>query len=178
MTSDWTEERVGQLVSGLNKGLTGSQIAVIVGKTRNAVIGFIQRHHLRAAPSDSWKIQEHARKRLTDEKRQQRQQRAKERRMAREHVKRAAQAVLPQAEPVGFVPKPDGVLLKALEASQCHFPVGSDPEAIFAPTLFCGADCVDGKPYCEKHASQAYQKPKPRKVTRASVDYSQRRRRH
>lgn len=54
-----------------------------------------------------------------------------------------------------------GVLFGDRAPDQCAFPVSDDDE----PLRCCGGECVEGRPYCERHCHAAYVKPHARGAT-------------
>ncbi len=86
-----------------------------------------------------------------------------------EHIDKSRNAVIGKANRLGLAkptkssrtrrrtaiklvppPKPRGIPLLALKASQCRWPRGE------GPYTFCGLRTKPGQPYCEGHAKRAY----------------------
>jgi GcrA cell cycle regulator len=138
----WNSERIEQLKSCFDAGLSCGQIAREIGVTRNAVIGKLSRLGLsrpRAArprpperkPANSWRP-----------------------RLVTQH--RILETVRAQSVLTAEVAIPDGPGCSLLELSQgsCRWPI-DDPCA--SGFLFCGIAPVKGLPYCARHARIAYQ---------------------
>jgi GcrA cell cycle regulator len=75
----------------------------------------------------------------------------------------------------GYVPKPEEPApehqrksLLELEEHHCRWPIG---EVLASEFHFCGADRVDGLPYCDAHCKRAYVTPafKVREITKVEV---------
>ena len=141
----WTKERVALLKKLWTDGLSASQIADRLGGflTRNAVIGKLHRLGLsrhdqpkRAAP-----IKRTRPLRTTAFNPPVKLPAAKQ---------QSAPATELRAEP----PSRTAVSFMELKCHHCRWPVDLDQ--------YCGADAVDGRPYCEYHAFAAYQRPQRR----------------
>jgi len=144
----WTDERVEVLKKLWSDGLSASQIAKqLGGVTRNAVIGKVHRLGLsgRATPSRP------------------------PRRIVRPHrprpaVRPAVRVAVPIATPAPVEPElqPNGEFATVLDLSEhiCKWPIGDPSDMRFQ---FCGRKTKAGDPYCEAHATQAYQPPKKRR---------------
>jgi len=134
----WTAERVNQLKSHFEAGLSCSQIADEIGVSRNAVIGKINRLRLSrlgviAKP---------------------RQRRTAPRFFNQHQILAALRAEplpLPQEAPVENMSR---CSLVELAEAECRWPI-SDPGA--RDFGFCGRKAVNGLPYCAAHARMAYQ---------------------
>lgn len=59
----------------------------------------------------------------------------------------------PKSEPLNVL------RLDALRANMCCWPIGDPGEDSFH---FCGDEVVEGKPYCSRHCSLAYVRPRDR----------------
>jgi GcrA cell cycle regulator len=144
----WTDERVEQLKSLWNEGLSASQIArVLGGVTRNAVIGKVHRLGLagRAGPARS----ERPRNSITH--------------------KSVARIAVPEPPVVEEDPVTleDGHFATVLTINDrmCRWPIGDPAENEFH---FCGHKPRSGSPYCEAHARKAYQ-PQPQRRDRRAA---------
>lgn len=146
-TTGWTDERVEQLKSLWTEGLSGSQIArVLGGVTRNAVIGKVVRLGLASRNGQA---------RVTHQK-------AK----GLGGIPRLRQ-VAPPADPVVELPPlvlDDGahVTLMTLTSRTCRWPIGDPATPEFH---FCGHKPKLGSSYCEAHALRAYQPAQVRAAT-------------
>jgi GcrA cell cycle regulator len=141
----WTAERVEQLRSYVNAGLTCSQIALEIGVTRNAVIGKIHRlglSHGSPAAAPALRRLPHVRSpRMT------------QRRILRalfDEPRRLAEA--PVIE-VAAVESAERCSLLELAHGKCRWPINHPGEQDFA---FCGNDAAAGMSYCSGHVRIAY----------------------
>ena len=122
-----TEEAVNLLKSDQLKGSSASQIAAkLIGATRNAVIGKIQRLGI------------------------QRHRPAKARPLPRFRPPPEHPAVTLAPAAVEAQPKP--IPLLQLEFHHCRWPLGEEPRTM----LFCGATRREGSSYCDAHFRQSY----------------------
>ena len=154
----WTDERVEILKKLWQDGLSASQIAAeLGGVTRNAVIGKVHRLGLsgRGQPTSSIK-----RQRRTHSGGGRRTRTVTYGNLA---LKQSVDA-LPEPELVPrrnvVVPIPKKLTIFQLTEQTCKWPVGDPGLEDFH---FCGHDSLDNRPYCEYHASVAYQAPEPRR---------------
>ena len=158
----WTDERVELLKKLWQDGLSASQIAAeLGGVTRNAVIGKVHRLGLsgRGQPTSSIK--------------RQRRTHAPNIRRTRQTVSMGNLALKSNPEALAeteYRPRRDVVVpiakrltIYALNEHTCKWPIGDPGQEDFH---FCGNDSLDSAPYCEYHASVAYQVPEPRRRLR------------
>ena len=133
----WTEERVEQLKTLWNDGLSASQVArVLGGVTRNAVIGKVHRLGLagRASPTRS----------------------------DRPRHSSAHKSIVRTAPPEPEIVEEDPITLEdgsfatvlTINDRMCRWPIGDPSKGEFH---FCGHNPKQGSPYCEAHARKAYQ---------------------
>ena len=154
----WPDERVAHLKELAAQGLTGSQIAEILGCTRNAVLGKLDR--LGGVKLGTPKC------RLDRAFHNPKPKRVAAVAPAAEgpgeadrqscHPRRSATPVPP---PLMVMPASPAVCqgwegiaaaVVALDSGECHWPL---PDGPTAPTGFCRAPvAIPGKPYCEHHA--------------------------
>jgi len=137
----WTTERIERLKSGLDAGLTCSQIASEIGVSRNAVIGKISRLHLsrlKGARQPSRAAPRSARPRI----------------VTQHQILMAirAQPELP-AERAAIDTRHRCSFME-LGQGKCRWPI-SEPDA--QDFWFCGDTPVESLPYCAAHARRAYQ---------------------
>jgi len=133
----WTAERIAQLKSCFEAGLTCAQIACEIGVSRNAVIGKINRLRLsRVATSVVAK-----------------RPRNPPPRARTQHRILAALRVVPPPEDV-FVSSGPRCSLDQLDKETCRWPISEPGARDFG---FCGGRAVPGLPYCAAHARLAYQ---------------------
>lgn len=158
--TSWSDEMVTRLRQLWAEGLSASQIAKILGFTRNAVIGKAHRIDL---PMRLWKRQGQglARKPPTDNRyprpRKSAAQRAADakERMRRLREERKTSREWRRRLMFDPPPAPDmlNVALLDLEARHCRFPIGDPREADFG---FCGSGREGVHPYCLYHMGIAY----------------------
>lgn len=142
--SQWTSERVAYLRKLAAEGLSSSRIAVILGTTRNAVIG--KRWRLGASDGNT---------------------------APKTRTKPKGKRVKSNIAPLGYpftgreepphVPVVDAIArvgLNDLEQKHCRWPVGHPKEPGFG---FCGHDRAHGSSYCEFHRQASITKPEPKK---------------
>ena len=148
----WTADRVEQLNRLRADGLSGSQIAVEMGCSRNAVVGMIYRLKLplpvckQAAPHSPSEPRARPSKPLP--------------RRNPSNYDILAKIAIAAAEPglperlKGDAPDGTGIKLHELTEFTCRFPRGDPKTPEFE---FCGARAIEGCPYCAGHAALAYQ---------------------
>lgn len=155
---EWSSERIEQLRSLWQDGLSASQIAANLGGiTRNAVIGKAHRLGLtgRPSPIKNWPVG------ITRPK--------SARRVAKPEPQVATQrVVLPVSQPVpkrAEAPMPaaprevdegPGATILTLTDRICKWPIGDPRHPDFH---FCGRASAENLPYCADHARRAYQPP-------------------
>jgi GcrA cell cycle regulator len=155
----WTTERIAQLRSFVDSGLTCSQIAAEIGVTRNAVIGKIHRLGLspgRSAAAPARSCPPRARRpRLSAQ--------SQLLRLVYTDAPRAKDCAPDRAgaEPVSSVDDAHRCSLLDLAQGKCRWPI-SDPGA--ADFAFCGNDAAAGFSYCAGHARMAYRLPARRRA--------------
>ncbi len=178
----WTEERIAALKSLWEEGLSASQIAArLGGVTRNAVIGKVHRLGLSGRPSPLRADQARAeakpavsaapaaprlvpqptltvvRTAAPVEERPPVQVQA----VAPAPVQvAAAPTAVAVATPAAVVPSGKRVSLLNITDRMCKWPIGHPGEPDFH---FCGDRSLTGQPYCQTHASMAYQHAAPRR---------------
>lgn len=130
----WTTERVAQLKSGVNAGLSCAQIANEIGVSRNAVIGKINRLGLSRGrnptaprPRDGVLI-----------------------RRPKVLTQRPVLKALFASAPIADVVSSEPCSLLNLTPRKCRWPISG------ADFTFCGNTTVDGMSYCAGHARIAY----------------------
>ena len=148
----WTTERVEQLKSGVNAGLSCAQIANAIGMSRNAVIGKINRLGLSrgrnpTAPRPREGVLIRRPKVLTQRL-----------------MLKALFASAPIAEDV-VSSEPCSLL--NLAPRKCRWPINDVGTVGFT---FCGNTTVDGMSYCAGHARIAYRgsSERPQEAPRAA----------
>jgi len=148
---EWSSERIEQLRSLWQEGLSASQIAVSLGGiTRNAVIGKAHRLGLTGRPSP---IKNRpvgiARPRPP---RRPRVEVAAPRVVATAAAPRRVEVAPAQIE----VEDGPGATILTLTDRICKWPIGDPRHPDFH---FCGRASAEGLPYCVEHARRAYQPP-------------------
>ena len=130
----WTDERVSELSRLWAAGYSASAIGRMLGVSKNAVVGKAHRMRLEARPSPI-----------------RRDQRAPMHR-------RVPMPTRPSMEERPVVaapppPPPRWTVRRNADGPSCLWPIGDPSEADFH---FCGAQSVEGKPYCPEHCARAY----------------------
>jgi GcrA cell cycle regulator len=146
----WTDQRVETLKKLWTEGLSASQIAKEMGEgvTRNAIIGKVHRLKLsgRATPSrpPRPRIKAAPKPRVTT---------SAPRTSTSPVVARETPIAPPPLEPT---PLPSGEFATVLTLTNhiCKWPIGDPTDPDFR---FCGRKSKAASPYCDSHASQAYQ---------------------
>lgn len=140
----WAENEIDRLQELVAQGLTRTQVAIQLGRSRNSVCGKIDRLGLKGPVREDW-VYRGAKKRKKQEAT------ASWARKSRAEIV-ASLAVSPNKRGVDL---PGRVRLSELDQrSQCHFPPG-EPDG--AATLFCGEPVVSGLPYCLEHCRRCFQ---------------------
>jgi GcrA cell cycle regulator len=132
----WNDERVEQLKTLWNEGLSASQVASrLGGVTRNAVISKVHRLNL----ATRVRAERSATARSVG-------------RMPRLRV-RLPEPPVPIRDPIRL---DDGTFVTPLTLGEpmCRWPIGDPSEHAFH---FCGHKRKPGSPYCDAHAHAAYQ---------------------
>ena len=152
----WTDERVELLKKLWQDGLSASQIAKqLGGVTRNAVIGKVHRLGLsgRATPSKPQRTVFKA------------PRPARPVAPAIAAPRRIAEAAPQQTAPVRYIDeRPGTATVLTLGAHMCKWPIGDPSLDSFT---FCGRRSDEG-PYCDEHASVAYQPVQSKKKSGAA----------
>jgi GcrA cell cycle regulator len=148
----WTSERMEQLRTFVDAGLTCSQIAVEIGVTRNAVIGKIHRLGLSPgspAAAPAFRKPQRIRPRVT------------QRQMVRAILAvplQKPEAMVLEVEPANSAHR---CSLLELAHGKCRWPLNDPTGEDF---VFCGNDAVAGTSYCAGHVRMAYRSPTRRPV--------------
>jgi GcrA cell cycle regulator len=143
-TVTWTPERIAQLRSCIGNGMTCSQIAAVIGVSRNAVIGKIHRLGLSSGRPAG------AGARVSCPPRARHPRGPTQRRLLRLAYARApldeilSGVVVISTHPCSLID---------IDAHQCRWPIGDPASTHF---LFCGNDSIAGFAYCVGHARMAY----------------------
>jgi len=153
----WTEERVELLKKLWAEGLSASQIAgELGGITRNAVIGKVHRLGL-SGRGKTTSQQPKARKPRTQQPARPAQPRsAGNTALKTDYVPVPKPVVAPRPAPVAelVIPPEERATILTLTEHRCKWPIGDPSSDDF---YFCGRYSGPGGPYCEHHASIAYQ---------------------
>lgn len=138
MSFAWTRERSDKLEALWADGLSASQIAPLLGVTRNSVIGRV--HRLRLF-------------RLCGVVKVKRERRQRPNRQAMHSARLRAKALpSPPAPPVPTTaPESLNLTIYQLTDRTCKWPYGD-----MAPHTYCGSLAVEGKPYCTYHDMLAH----------------------
>jgi len=159
LRTEWTEDRVKQLTRLAREGLTGTQIAKLMGTSRCAIMGKCHRIGVQlGAGETSGKRSAAARKGLR------RSNPARKPAPAPRQSEAPVIAFPPVVEAMELVEAtilleaeetpPHGLQLIDLQNHHCRWPINDPGSSDFH---FCGkvANLAAGRPYCEFHASQA-----------------------
>jgi GcrA cell cycle regulator len=147
-SSSWTSKDIDELIALWRKHRTESEIGRELNRTRSAVASKIRR--VRAAGAE---LDFHPPRKSTEPRKRIRN---------RKYKRKPTPAAAPAKAPIMFDdvdPAPADVNLVAiidLSDENCHFPIGTPGINGFH---FCGADALDGRPYCAYHCRIAYQRP-------------------
>jgi len=148
----WTDQRIDQLKTLWEKGLTASQIAgELGGVTRNAVIGKV--HRLGLSGRAKAKPASVARPRKVVKTAARTSTISVRGNLAVIEMVDVEPEVMPVRENV-VIPMSKRISIMELREGVCRWPLGDPMHADFA---YCGADCGGGKTYCEAHARIAFQ---------------------
>jgi GcrA cell cycle regulator len=150
----WTPERIAQLRSFVDSGLTCSQIAAEIGITRNAVIGKI--HRLGLSPG-----RPAAQPARANAPRGRRPRLPTPRQTLRLVCTEAPGIAAGEVAESEMIDSAQRCSLLELTQNTCRWPV-SDPDA--ADFSFCGNEAHTGFPYCAAHARMAYRFPARRRA--------------
>ena len=154
----WTDDRVERLKKLWNDGLSASQIAAeLGGVTRNAVIGKVHRLGLSGRAKSPNRTASRPKRAATTSGFNARPGRAAVRTQANGKKVTALTPVTAGGSPIRQeLPAPEPLKLELTQLSEvtCKWPIGDPAKEDF---YFCGHHCKDGSPYCDFHASIAYQ---------------------
>jgi hypothetical protein len=154
--SEWSEEHINLLIEKWDTGLTGTEIGILIGKSRNAIIGKAYRLKLkRRAPSGNRlprrdpNIPKPPRKRWRPKFEE-----------VTEMVLTPKKAVPPRFYPAATpIARGQPISIMALNSSTCHAIVGRGADGL---AVYCGDFTFLDKPYCEGHYAMYYQPPNAR----------------
>lgn len=152
----WSEEHTDILKAEWPKGTTGSQIGLLVNKSRNAVIGKANRMRLGARSPRNANYGQPKKERPPRIKKA----RAPTTPMAIINKKAWAPRFLPAAVPLTNK-APIGIM--ELNDGTCHAIVGHGANGL---AVYCGDFTFAEKPFCEGHCAMYYQPPNARRSHR------------
>lgn len=148
----WTEAEIEVLRREWTNGLSGSQIASLVNRTRNAVIGKANRLKLEArAPRNGTFYGSHNRQ----EKRKRRSHKKKGAVTPSDMKKVTAPKFYPAAKPL--TPKAP-ISIMELNGDTCRAIVGRGPDGL---AVYCGDMTFGDKSFCEGHCALYYDTSRP-----------------
>ncbi len=141
----WTPAKCDLLTTMWRAGWASSSIARMLGTSKNAVLGKADRLGLAGRPSPILRDRPNKRH-------------IKKRAVAKEVldqgcIKPGPECIETPSECIDQAPGGNG---KARDAKPCQWPIGEPRSKGFH---FCGADALEGKPYCEEHCERAYVRP-------------------
>ena len=146
----WTDERVELLRKLWGEGHTAAEIAKKIGQvTRNAVIGKAHRLNLPSRVSPIRSKKKATIKPANTNVRPLKKVVSKAKKKDAPTVKKNAPQLPKEPEIIGDVKQ-----LDELKAHDCRWPYGDPQTDKFG---FCGAQSLEGLPYCGEHAQMAYQ---------------------
>jgi len=150
-SATWTSERIEQLRSCVESGMTCSQIAAAIGVSRNAVIGKIHRLGLSSGRPAGAGASANCPPRARHP-----------RGPTQRRLLRLAYARAPLDEIMSgmVVISTHPCSLIDIDAHQCRWPIGDPASTNF---LFCGNNAIAGFAYCVGHARMAYRMPASRR---------------
>ncbi len=128
----WTDERVSELSRLWTAGYSASAIGRMLGVSKNAVVGKAHRMRLESRPSPI-----------------RRDQRTPMRRRVPMPAPSTQERIVVAPPP----PPPRWTVTRNANGRSCLWPFGDPGEPEFH---FCGAQAVEGKPYCPEHCARAY----------------------
>jgi GcrA cell cycle regulator len=150
----WTDEQYEKAKKLAEEGLSASEIGIHLGKTRNAVLGKLHRNGIEK------RVRKESRK---DTKRGRRPKRQFVLFHQMGLIDKNSQVRRAHLVQDGYVPKPEDPApehqrktVETLEENSCRWPIGDPLKPEFH---FCGADRVEGLPYCSRHCAVAYVTP-------------------
>jgi GcrA cell cycle regulator len=168
----WTGPQEDLLRKLAGEGLSGSQIAARLGKTRSAVCGKAWRFGLclggMPAAGGITVVRVRRKRAAANRNRKDKAQGRKQRPWQPLPVTPAnAEGHVARLRPDTFTPRiyppaPEHQRksIHEIEERHCKWPIGDPLQAGFH---FCGAEAVPGKPYCLEHCCVAFEMPKVRK---------------
>lgn len=141
--NEWTDPEIATLRSHRAEGMSAGGIAKLLGRTRNSVLGKVNRLSLEKL--DPHKCQ-------FPNGRQTRKRSPPKPKLA------ALEPMLPDFE---LLVNGERVTIETVTSRMCRFPLGSFPDF-----YFCAHPVADGKPYCAPHAHRCYTPSLPRRDAR------------
>lgn len=148
---DWPDELIARLTELWAKGLSSSLIGAEIGKTRNAVMGKVNRLGLPMRRTLT-AVNSERKTRAPKPKKPKVQRPPSPEALARRAIIAARQG--PIALDDMAIPIDQRKTLQELKKTSCRWPVGDpDREGFF----FCGGVAEMDRPYCPAHARRAFQ---------------------
>jgi GcrA cell cycle regulator len=144
---EWTDETIAKLRTLWAEGLSTAEIGRRLNISKNAVVGKAHRLNLPSRPSPIRRAEGDAVPRQAAPKRVQGP--------TLPPLAATIGAPMPPLRAITPAPKP-----AAPRATPCCWPLGEPGQPGFH---FCNASAVNGKPYCEEHASIAYVRVRDRR---------------
>lgn len=159
---NWTDEEVATLTRMWGEGSSAGQIGKVIGRTRNSVIGRINRMGLTRKPTGkhggtvtkghkpkSNPLRKSRAKDITIK------QQSRLQSLLREQARISKQREEAKVSSIVCEPVEGGVELLDLRPNQCRWALGDDLAP--PPFKFCGAQTVAGKSWCSAHLARAFQ---------------------
>lgn len=140
---EWTKEAIDILIAHRDAGLTSGQIATLLGISRNAVMGKLNRLGLVGGDPSKPKKKN-------------------------KPIKSPEPVIIVEVEPEPEVIEApvESILdgsprtILTIRNGECKWPLGASMDR---PRFFCGEPCL-GRVYCEHHSKISFQPPKPRQI--------------
>lgn len=157
--AEWTEERVEQLKTLWNGGMSASQVAneMACGFTRNAIIGKVHRLKLERRSNGTATFSAGVRARKAKAHGNRNQPKVQNI-VASIQARREAPGIEPVPLPVTPELKPTIDSVLGLTAHACKWPIGDPKLPGFG---FCGRNPKEDSPYCERHHIRGHLRVQP-----------------
>ncbi len=146
----WSDEMINTLKDLWESGKTTSEIAKILGVSKNSIVGKVHRLNLSARPSPIKKTEEKCK--VAEVKHS-----GKNNNCKKHDVENADTECKCKCEKTTTTSKchHNGIGLTELDNHTCRWPIGDPRDENFR---FCGKKVKTGQTYCEEHSEVAYVK--------------------
>lgn len=151
----WDDGRIEQLKKLWAEGLSASQIASELGGiTRNAVIGKVHRLGLSGRAKSKPVVVVRTRVKAAAKPVARTQSISVSGNLAMLEMVEAVPEIVAKPRESVVIPISRRISIMDLREGVCRWPLGDPMQADF---VYCGADCLVGKTYCDAHARIAFQ---------------------